>query len=1120
MLQTLPYDLLLYISLYLDLATINNLHLVCKFLYFSLTTRPVYRKLASDLLRRCRPLPLKGFQRIGDLSTEQFIHIVNKAWGYESAWRRRGPRALGDNFKGEEEGMKWDRNLSIWRPHLCNNYLDLPEQEVRDGLHTTRIHPSWYQIIHTPSTASPSTIHWLSPITSSYLLCSTKFGQVICWDIQRDTCLASWSPPSPSPTPRSSPWELWKCRVDFDSKTVWFVMARVIRSSYNDTRLTTFLLVRLSFTESTSGHAVPGHPPVFDEVMGFTTLGVVMNIFILDPGRGLISAFVWRERTNTIGLVVILEDEYVFVDTGIDCVMSSNWSCILFDENIVIHCEDSDAAFQHFYPLEMLKAYASPRPSSSFTTSSTSASTSTSGTSTPTTHLPTLTFSSPLLPYESLTKQFTFPSRRSLSLNGDKARLNMMDRQRYMQGLLEMLPGRVKNDVLDDDAETEAETEIETETDAYMDTADRDRSSRRRRRRQRMEGSSERPNGKRKTKPQRTRTRRKPERHPNPFPFPPWYPESAHFVRQWWPTLTSASTSQNTSFLSVSSNSNSTPTTPPSPTTSAPSQPRVSCTVLLLASHDPLTHTTKFVLAQHYFCVPLIGGRRIGFREPLPLPPLAPSTTGMTAEVNGETNGQGNGNGTEGGTRRRRREKPPYEMYYLNEHESLAKAKAKTREDGAEGYDSVVERCFGTYGIRYSDSTTAGASSSRGVGVGGASGSEKSRGKGRGNGKARGKGKERAHSSTSYFSSEDEEGDGGPGQVEYSTQSDPGSGSDSDYSGPEDDTESEAEEDSDTDPLKMWYLSDPFEVVCVHDAVDDEHEHDDHHSEGDHEAGEGFVPPPPSASTPTSTSTSTKPATLTPTDDATPESGGETTMTQAANGGEGQNHNAAAADQEDNHNMRPRPLIAVDFGHAVWVEYIYPSSSTVVLTGMNYGHEHDGHGHEWDDGSESEDGGADGEREREGEDEVVNQAIASALNQQEKDEGSESESESASSTSSMPPLVEPYSTRGRRRPRSSVPPDPDPDVKRLRFVTFPPYDGYGSVFIQDHDLSSHPTPRDTGKGKGKMHNRQGNMVGTPVTLPIPPELDLNKVETINLDQSQGAVILSVRDGRVFVVCYE
>jgi hypothetical protein len=62
--------------------------------------------------------------------------------------------------------------------------------------------------------------------------------------------------------------------------------------------------------------------------------------------------------------------------------------------------------------------------------------------------------------------------------------------------------------------------------------------------------------------------------NPNPFTYSRWYPESAHFVRQWWPTL--------------------------------PDVPRFSCTVLLLASH-PADTNQMFVLAQHYFRVPLFG---------------------------------------------------------------------------------------------------------------------------------------------------------------------------------------------------------------------------------------------------------------------------------------------------------------------------------------------------------------------------------------------------------------------------------------------------------------------------------------------------------------------------------
>jgi len=112
---------------------------------------------------------------------------------------------------------------------------------------------------------------------------------------------------------------------------------------------------------------------------------------------------------------------------------------------------------------------------------------------------------------------------------------------------------------------------------------------------------------------------------------------------------------------------------------------------------------------------------------------------------------------------------------------------------------------------------------------------------------------------------------------------------------------------------------------------------------------------------------------------------------------------------------RPRPLVAVDFGHAVWIEYVETEQSRKSL----------------------------------GERDVVH------------------------------------------------------DPKCLRFVTFPPFsDEY-----------------DDAVGEG----RQGQVpmpMGQVRTIPHPEELDLGKVETINIDQSQGAVILSDKDGRIFILCYE
>ena len=112
---------------------------------------------------------------------------------------------------------------------------------------------------------------------------------------------------------------------------------------------------------------------------------------------------------------------------------------------------------------------------------------------------------------------------------------------------------------------------------------------------------------------------------------------------------------------------------------------------------------------------------------------------------------------------------------------------------------------------------------------------------------------------------------------------------------------------------------------------------------------------------------------------------------------------------------RPRPLVAVDFGHAVWIEYVETEESRKAV----------------------------------GERDVVN------------------------------------------------------DPKCLRFVTFPP-------FSEEYDDV-------VGEG------RQGQVpvpTGQVRTIPHPEELDLGKVETINIDQSQGAVILSDKDGRIFILCYE
>ncbi|KAI0363985.1 hypothetical protein BV20DRAFT_59036 [Pilatotrama ljubarskyi] len=646
-LATLPYDLLLNIARHLELRDIHALQLTCKALHGFATTRPVYRNLATALLKRCRALPLHGFQRLSDLTDEQLVEAVNQATRLETAWLTRGPR-----------------------PSTSSPYLTAGEGST-DG------NRSWYKVIRAPPNEE---VDWLSPITSSYSLCATKSGKVVCWDVHRDECLAEWDP--------KERWELWKCRVEFDIRTVFFTMAKVLQRSFDD-RVMEFVLMKLEFPDKGE--------PRFSELATFKTIGIVMNVFLLDPSSCLLSAFVWVASSNTIGLYALLDwrkEEYVFIDTGIECSMSSNWSCILYKEQIVIHSEESDVAYQYFYPISVLQQHA--RPSSSASS-----------------FVPSI--SQRLGPVTTMSAPFIFPPQTRTS-----SPETIPDEEAQPNG---------------DAPEGEAPNPDGADGDAEEDG-----------------GSGTISDG-------------------NPFPYPPWYPESAHFVRQWWPTLASV--------------------------------PRLSCTVVLLADHEPETHRTRYVLAQHYFKVPLI--------EP-------------------------------------------------DELEQMPAAAAKAVEAAHANSPSVA--------------LANGAS---------------------------------------------------PG----------GSASSSEHgSWPEDATPDRPRKPSSAESsmMRLWYVSEPFEVVCVLDGMDDELD---------------------------------------------PDGGQE----------------------------RPRPLMAVDFGHAVWIEFAYP-------------------------------------------------------------------------------------------------PEMDREDKRLRFVTFPPV-------TNDRDAMSYAGT-----------STADSLEGIVRTLEVPEELDLDAVETINIDQSQGAIIISVRDGKIFILCYE
>ncbi len=80
--------------------------------------------------------------------------------------------------------------------------------------------------------------------------------------------------------------------------------------------------MRLTFLDGPSGESSP-HPPIFSRVTDFRTTGILMNVFLLDPSKRLLSAFIWVSVHNTIGLYALPdwgENEYVFIDTGIECV--------------------------------------------------------------------------------------------------------------------------------------------------------------------------------------------------------------------------------------------------------------------------------------------------------------------------------------------------------------------------------------------------------------------------------------------------------------------------------------------------------------------------------------------------------------------------------------------------------------------------------------------------------------------------------------------------------------------------------------------------------------------------------------------------------------------------------
>ena len=70
-------------------------------------------------------------------------------------------------------------------------------------------------------------------------------------------------------------------------------------------------------TGTGGGHA---EKPQFKKLSSFNLPGHVISVFILDPLKKILTAYIWLDEGNSLGLYVLLDwtiPLYAFVDTGI-----------------------------------------------------------------------------------------------------------------------------------------------------------------------------------------------------------------------------------------------------------------------------------------------------------------------------------------------------------------------------------------------------------------------------------------------------------------------------------------------------------------------------------------------------------------------------------------------------------------------------------------------------------------------------------------------------------------------------------------------------------------------------------------------------------------------------------
>jgi len=131
--------------------------------------------------------------------------------------------------------------------------------------------------------------------------------------------------------PAGSDWEIWKCRVEFDERTVYFALAKKFEPKYVLSFSIPIVIITaiaisvgsdcqimvLNFPEEVSGGA--SNEPYFKKVTSFNFPGFVLGVFLLNPLKRFLSAYIYLENGH-LGLYVIMDWDdlaFTFLDTGI-----------------------------------------------------------------------------------------------------------------------------------------------------------------------------------------------------------------------------------------------------------------------------------------------------------------------------------------------------------------------------------------------------------------------------------------------------------------------------------------------------------------------------------------------------------------------------------------------------------------------------------------------------------------------------------------------------------------------------------------------------------------------------------------------------------------------------------